>query len=440
MTKQTLSKHTIVSKIKGTDNYFLLNTLYGSVDIISKDDYEKSKEQPFDQELIDKGYVADTEKEKNNFLVQYLNFCESRDAGETQLFFAPWYSCNFNCSYCYQEEYENANVALTFDIINAFFSYVTETFKDKPKYITLFGGEPLLAGIKQKTLITYFLNKAAKHNIQITIVTNGYNISEYLKLFDPSLIREIQVTLDGTKKIHDLRRPLKDGGSTFDKIADGISALLEKNISVNLRMVVDKENINELIELAELAKNKGWTKNPLFKTQLGRNYELHSCQSNAAKLFSRIELAETLYELIEKEPSLTKFHKPAFSIAKYLQENGTLPEALFDSCPGCKTEWAFDYTGQIYPCTANVGKKGEEVGTYFPKIKINTEKTKEWQKRDVTTIPECKDCNVQLACGGGCAAVAKNSHGAILKPDCRPVKELLELGLGLYFKKEVKSI
>jgi uncharacterized protein len=53
---------------------------------------------------------------------------------------------------------------------------------------------------------------------------------------------------------------------------------------------------------------------------------------------------------------------------------------------------------------------------------------------NVTSIPECKECSVQLACGGGCASVSRNRTGTVYSPDCRPVKKLLELGFNAYFK------
>ena len=109
---------------------------------------------------------------------------------------------------------------------------------------------------------------------------------------------------------------------------------------------------------------------------------------------------------------------------------------MFDSCPGCKTEWAFDYAGRIYSCTATVGKVGDELGTFYPQVSRRDDLIEEWQQRDVTSIPECRTCNLQLACGGGCAAVARNREGRLNAPDCRPVKELLEMGLSLYFGKE----
>ena len=61
----------------------------------------------------------------------------------------------------------------------------------------------------------------------------------------------------------------------------------------------------------------------------------------------------------------------------------------------------------------------------------------EWQDRDVTSISECKICSMQLACGGGCAAVSYNKTGKLLSPDCRPVKELIGMGLSYYFEKEI---
>ena len=70
-------------------------------------------------------------------------------------------------------------------------------------------------------------------------------------------------------------------------------------------MVVDKENIDNLPDLAQFAIEKGWTKSPYFKTQIGRNYELHHCQSAPEKLFDRISLYENIYELTKKHPHIT---------------------------------------------------------------------------------------------------------------------------------------
>jgi len=201
-------------------------------------------------------------------------------------------------------------------------------------------------------------------------------------------------------------------------------------------MVADRENIDNLPDLARFAIEKGWIKSKKFKTQIGRNYELHHCQSSPEMLFDRISLFEKIYDLTKLHPYIAEFYKPAYSITKFLSENGELPDPLFDACPACKTEWAFDYTGHIYSCTATVGKPGEALGTFYPEVTLKDDIVESWQERDVTMIPECRDCSVQLACGGGCGSVAKNRTGNICSTDCRPVKELLEIGFSAYIEKE----
>jgi len=429
-----LSQYTIIRKFHDSNNYFIVNPLTMQADIITPNEMKAIANGTFDINILkQKGYVLDEHEEKMLYRNAYLQFLDERDHSEVQVFFVPWYACNFACSYCYQSGYENDGT-VTPEIIDAFFSYITAHIT-KPKYITLFGGEPLLDSPHARKLISYFIDKANHHSLALAIVTNGYTLSSYIDILKQAAIREIQVTLDGTETIHNARRFTKGKTSTFNAIVTGIDAALTNNIPINLRVVIDADNINDLPNLSQFAINKGWTNNPLFKTQIGRNYELHYCQADKTKLFDRASLYEKIYELIIQHPHILQFHKPAYSISKFLFEQGSMPNPLFDACPGCKTEWTFDYTGAIYPCTAMVGKKGEEVGTYYPTVSLNTALIEEWEKRDVTAIPQCQLCSLSLLCGGGCAAVAKNRHGNILTPDCRPVDQLLSMGISLYFEK-----
>lgn len=438
------SKHNIFSRITGSDKFYIVNLLSGSADILSPVEAKmiqnfregENTDRDFLNDLIAKGYLVDENEESKLYRSKYLDFIDTRDEDEVQLFFVPNYSCNFACTYCYQDEYAPARQELTNEIIDAFFRYISHEFAGRKKYLTVFGGEPLLDSPKQKELISYLLDKATQSNLEVCLVTNGYSLNGYIDILKKARIREIQVTLDGIGIVHDTRRFLKGGGATFEKIVQGIDSCLQAGLPVNLRMVIDKENIGSFPELAQFSIDKGWPKNELFKTQLGRNYELHHCQTTSAKLFSRISLYETIYQQVKEYPQILEFYKPAYSVARFLFENGSLPDPLFDACPACKTEWAFDYTGQIYSCTATVGKADESLGTFYPEVSRKKEMISAWENRDVTAIAECFTCSMQLACGGGCGSVAKNRTGNICSSDCRPVKELLELGFSAYFEKE----
>lgn len=433
------SQHNIFSRLADSDEYFIVNLLSGNADILSKDKAQEIIDGRFTdvEEYASKGYLVEEEEENRLYRRRYADFIDGRDKDEVQLFFVPWYSCNFACGYCYQEGYANEHGIPGEDLIDAFFDYVRKEFGERKKYITVFGGEPLLAGERYRETIVRLLDKAAEAGLETAFVTNGYHLAEYVGILKRCRIREVQVTLDGPEELHNVRRPLKGGGATFDRIAAGIDQALAEGLTINLRVVVDQQNITSLPALAHIAIERGWTNHPRFKTQLGRNYELHYCQTDREKLLTRVEMFQEIYALLKKHPEILEFHKPAFSISKFLFENGELPGPLYDSCPGTKTEWAFDYSGRIYSCTATVGKQAEALGTFFPIVSKREELIEEWGERDVTSIPECVSCNLRLACGGGCASVAYNKTGKILSPDCRPVKELLEMGISTYFRKEL---
>lgn len=429
-----LSKHNIFSRIHQSEEYFVVNLLSGNADILTADEasFFIHQKGPFPEEFIRKGFVSDPDQEEQEYRLKYLDFLDTREQDEIQLFYAPSYVCNFKCAYCYQDGYVYPPVHNQEETARVFFAFVQDHFAGRKKYITLFGGEPLLDNPAQAEFLSFFTESCKKADLDLAVVTNGYHLLKYIPVLKKAVIREIQVTLDGTESIHNIRRPLKNGKTTFAEIVAGIDAALEHEIPVNLRIVLDKENIGFLPEFAHFAIQRGWTGSPLFKTQLGRNYELHHCQSKQSQLYSRIDLYRDLYGMIQQHPQIMHLHKPAYSVSRFLFDQGALPDPLFDSCPGCKTEWAFDYTGSIYSCTATVGKAGEELGTFYPEVTWKNVRINEWQQRDILSIPKCSTCNIRLACGGGCASVAYNHEGHLLAPDCRPIQELLEMGISLY--------
>ena len=442
------SRFNIVSRATGSGQHFVVNLLSRCADTLTAGEADVLSATPLPDaaalarsglalaELAERGYVVEPDDEERRYRQAYLDFVEGRETDEVQLFYAPTYACNFACDYCYQEGYAAQAGHAPDEVLAAFLGYVDQAFAGRRKYVTLFGGEPLLPSASSERVLATMAEATAARGLDLAIVTNGYRLAEAVPMLRRGKIREVQVTLDGTEAVHDRRRPLRGGGGTFGAIVRGIDACLAADLPVNLRVVVDRDNIEDLPALALYAVSRSWTSHPRFVTQLGRNYELHSCQRAPARLFDRLELAQAVVALAQRHPALLDFHRPALSVARVLFDQGELPEPLFDACPGCKTEWAFDYTGRIYPCTATVGKHGEEVGRFHPTVELDQERISRWQERDVLAIDACRGCALQLACGGGCGAVAKNRTGDLHAPDCRPVRELLELGFGLYGPKE----
>src|SRR5665647_249228 len=194
------SKYNILSKVRDSEKYFIINQLSGNVDILNSEEASKIKllqsgeaipDSEFYNEMVGKGYFTDEKEENLLFKTKYLDFIDSRDTDEIQLFFVPNYSCNFSCTYCYQDQYSNPNQELDFEMVDAFFSHVQTEFAGRRKYITVFGGEPLLGSLKQKQLIVYLLNKAKAAKLDVCFVTNGYTLVDYIEILRAGRIREI---------------------------------------------------------------------------------------------------------------------------------------------------------------------------------------------------------------------------------------------------------
>jgi len=73
------------------------------LELIRKD--EKISDHEFTRELTEKGYLIEESEESRLYRNRYLDFIDSRDKDEIQIFFVTNYSCNFACTYCYQDQY-----------------------------------------------------------------------------------------------------------------------------------------------------------------------------------------------------------------------------------------------------------------------------------------------------------------------------------------------
>lgn len=443
-----VAKNNIIVKMDRNDpvEYAILNPIAGSFDLMSEVEYETYQDleqgKEIDAEmkdyLIERGYVFNDRKAYEQSLENaYRDFQAEVKDSQVQLMLIPTYSCNLACTYCFQHGIDGKPKLITKEIVDAFFDYAREEFADaklKP-FITLFGGEPLMNSKAHREIIEYIVGKSIEEEYELSAVTNGYDFAEYTDLLKKARIKEIQFTLDGTQTVHDMRRMTANHKGTFDRVLTGMEKAIAYGMPVNLRTVTDKQNIEDLVNLAELLDAKGWLDLPRerFKTQIGRNYELFECYEKPEHLFSQVELWAYIAKLAEQYPVMKKFHRPDFMGIRYLVDTGEMYMASFDTCPAGKTEWVFDLYGDVYGCTASCGREDFKLGTYWPAVRKNETAIQSWKSRNVTNIEKCRTCKYDVVCGGGCGVVAANKNGGeILSPDCRPIQELYDAGLNFY--------
>ncbi len=445
MDKLFKSRYNQITKMN-EDHYAVFNPLSGAFDVADADSVKSFESGiPRNEEekkywLLRGYYFADKASEKIYIAKRYQDFLEVSEENEIQFLLVPTYGCNFNCPYCYQKGIDINKNIMSQEMLDAFVDYVVNyrNKNNKKVTVTLFGGEPLLLNEHQKTLVSSLVDKLVEHSITLAVVTNGYNLEEYIPILQKAMIKEIHVSLDGAETEHNRRRSTKDGKDSYQKIMRGLEVAKEIGLPLNARLITDKQTLKTFLELAKDLEKRGFLDLPkgMFKTSLGRNYELIDESMTQADLLSLDEMHREYTELMLLNPVLRKLHIPNYFGVKKMVDSGEMYVPSFDTCPAGKSEFVFDASGNIFGCTASCGREGYELGSYFPVLKFNEQVLKDWQTRNILNIAECVDCSVGVVCGGGCGVIAKDRNGEIHSPNCKPIKEVMDIGIN-YYRKEI---
>lgn len=283
-------------------------------------------------------------------------------------FFELTHRCNLKCPYCYLGN-ERVEKELTYE-------EWLDVIKQIPFYsiVTLVGGEPLV-----REDFTQIFEAVSRRTFNKThLVTNGVFLND--NIID-SLIKNklmlLSVSLDGYKEHHDIYRGAK---GTFDKVIrnlDNLSsrcAFEKRNIMVDIKTIILKDNLEDILKLYEYASNKGFeylSLSFLRNNNLKQNPILHySFDESFYKTKYPIELYfdmdefERIYLEIQKMKKYSKTQirfSPKFdnidsklelnSIKKFFLDDRKKP--VSELYYPCLYPWAnvvINPMGDIYPC------------------------------------------------------------------------------------------
>lgn len=111
------------------------------------------------------------------------------------------------------------------------------------------------------------------------------------------------------------------------------------------------------------------------------------------------------------------------SLINYLHMIDGKWSPLYSNCNAETINRFYDSKGDVYSCTLAVGDIDARVGTYYPESKIFENNM---LKRNISTIPKCKECIYRYVCGGGCAYDALKRCGNFNSCNCERFKDVLE--------------
>lgn len=332
----------------------------------------------------------------------------------------PTLGCNLACSYCYEGlnsvRFMQPEVQ---DSVVAFAKMQVERFGYRSVVVSWFGGEPLL-----RPDLLYSLSKKlmamcddAKVEYSAMVVTNGTRLTPAVATRLKELkVTHVQVTIDGPREVHDVRRPFKGGSrSSFDLITRNVDSVLGI-LPIHVRINVDRTNSMRSLEFVESMKARGWFeagKQCAFYLGFTRVWT-PVCNSIANQCFTMEQFSET--EVQFQRDLMAR----GFTF-------GNLYPARTTYCVAAGPNgFVIDPDGELYKCWADVNNRSASVGNTRRTLDLNP-RLLEWLCYEpLSQFPKCRDCSVFPICAGGCPSVAiksRNAHGD--DNNCTPWKILM---------------
>ena len=404
----------------------MLNLINAAADILDNDTYEKltndidSLDESIIKKLKERKYVFNSENEYNEYLSKLNTAIDIAQKNSPPCFLVvPTYNCNLRCTYCYERTYRIENIKennmiqiidrqfeVIDDVVNKYRKTNIKDFDSNCIRITIMGGEPLLR--VNKKIIEYIFKKVKERKYTIDIVTNGVDLDYFIDILTDDCVDHIQITLDGSKNIHDKRRIFADGRGSFTKIINNIGLALKNNIKIYLRVNVDNDNLNDLPELAKILVqrfNNDENLNPyIYLLQDG------GCSGDANVVKEEVGI-DKVYKLEHEYPQMKIFRKkfhPEMYINSILQNTEFQP--VLRHCGAAINQYILDYKGNIYRCWHGIGNDGYRTGRYIPTIEEDKDKNEKWDKRSVLNLKKCKNCKYRYICGTGCPAATNKGE------------------------------
>ena len=434
------------------DRMLLVNGLYSSFDVVTKEEAEKFATGDFAglspalrERLLLRGHLtrkSEAEELADMKLIGRVHRMIPARSG-IGIVIMPTYDCNFRCPYCYeQHRLKNGQKwlesTMSHEMIEGVFAAI-ENYKARGYSIgecTLYGGEPFLA--KNIDVVREIAGHCKKLGISMSAITNGYDLESYLDFLDEYNCKHLQVTVDGVGEANDRRRIHKDGVPTYDRILKNVELALQRGASINLRVNVGRENISGIGALTEDLRARGFIAKEEERAAAGNkskrgifsyyfkatNNDSHP-ENNIKEQDIIDELMKNGFTAMEAIQLQSQYSVPANGL-KRLFAKEAMPSPSSSYCGSEQGMFVIDPFGKLYSCWDQVATEGAEVGftdEQSGRFLINLSKAK-WRVRTSDLMPACQACPYVFICRGGCASRAFVEHGSYFREYCGEVKEI----------------
>lgn len=344
--------------------------------------------------LYQKGYIIhEKDDEECKLEEKYISMMTNR---MLRLIILPTEQCNFRCKYCY-EDFKRGEMSLKTQ--NSIVKFVQKNIQYfEGLRVSWFGGEPLLGMDVIRYLSNEFIRicKHTKRKYVSDMTTNGYLLSEkVLRELLQYKVCEYQITIDGLREVHNLKKPLTNGGETFDVVINNLTDI-KKNIKTQMFKILIRNNVTRdaVEDMNELTK--------YFRDLFGNDGRFSfffraagdwggKNRINEIKRIEDYEICDVYNNLINSENDLcVDIYKTFYGLG------GCVCYAAFQSM------FVIDSEGGLRKCTCGLDNDDYRIGHMSEKgeLVLDDEKHRRWIGNIVRFSDKCCGCKFLPMCFG----------------------------------------
>lgn len=332
--------------------------------------------------------------------------------------------CNLRCKYCYGEDgsYGMEQADMPPDVAEKAVEFLIERSGEGECHIIFFGGEPLLNFDVLGHTVEYADKRAQEQGkrIRYNVVTNGVLLTEKVLDYLDERGIAVQLSIDGDKGTNDCCRPLAGGGSSYDRITEGLEKLLARRGTASARVTVTHKNADALNTVNHL-RSLGFS-----TIHLGPVSSLDPEFALTDEDYARIMEG---YTALGEE-----FLRGGFNIldlGRALRNVSASHRKLY-YCGAARRYAAVAPNGDIYPCQRFVGMDDYKLGSVLDGS-VNETLVQSFKEAHVHNKKGCTKCWARYLCGGGCYYKSLRYHGDIKAPEgCGLHRHIIETALWVY--------
>jgi len=275
--------------------------------------------------------------------------------------------------------------------------------------LSFFGGEPLLQFGLVKELTKYAQEKGKQKGIDVnfSIATNGTLVDEEVLEFFEEYDFRVELSIDGDEKSHNINRPMRNGGNSYQAVVKNLSELQKRAGHVAVTGVITPETALHLSQNSQHVVDELGVKSYIMVA----DYTAPWKEEHLSTVLDQLLMLEDWY--LEKSRRGDAFYYSLFDVHIAAHIRGGFKPG--DLCDVGRKVCAVGEDGRVFPCVRFAGKplKAKNYVLGHVDTGLNWKKCSDISAENLKPRTQCNDCNLDGRCITYCPCLNWDTTGSL---------------------------